>query len=478
MPSAPHDQHGNPLHGTPEGVAAYDRAVDRLLRFHPDVLVSADELATEHGEMAMGQALLAYLHLMSTDADDLTGAQAAAQELRTTAEHRRERLHAAAIELWLDGDWTGASAALDDVLLQWPADLLALAIGHQLDFFLGDAANLRDRVGRSLPELDPEAPHTGFVRGMHAFGLEESGHYGAAEEAGLAALDINPDDVWAVHAVVHTHEMQGNVAEGLRFMLERQTDWGEGNLFTTHNWWHLALYALEAGDTSRALAVYDDHIHNDQAAGVPIEMLDASALLWRLHIDGVDDGGRFQPLAVSWAAKAGSEPWYAFNDVHAVMAYVGAARFDDARETIDRLQRSAAGATGTNGFMATRIGIPVAEALLAFGQGRYGDTAAGLAPIRREFHRFGGSHAQRDALQRTLLEASMRAGNKEMARALTAERVSARPHSTYNWLQRARALRASGDEAGAAVADARYLGLRTSSARYLAPSSSDSSLKS
>ena len=44
--------------------------------------------------------------------------------------------------------------------------LLALAIGHQLDFFLGDAGNLRDRVGRSLPELDPHHPHVGFVRGM------------------------------------------------------------------------------------------------------------------------------------------------------------------------------------------------------------------------------------------------------------------------------------------------------------------------
>ena len=116
MPSAPHDEHGNPLHGTPGAVAAYDCAVDRLLRFHPDVLASAEELSTEHGEMAMGQALVAYLHLMSTDADDLTGAHAAAQELRRTAEHRRERLHAAAIDLWfprLEGQLTDAGTEVD-----------------------------------------------------------------------------------------------------------------------------------------------------------------------------------------------------------------------------------------------------------------------------------------------------------------------------------------------------------------------------
>ncbi len=454
MASILHDQHNNPLNGSTESIASYDRAIDRLLRFHPDVLVAADELATEHTHLAMGQALIAFLHLMSTDADDLSGAQAAAVNLRAAAEHPRERLHSAAVDAWLAGDWTGASAVLDDVLRAWPTDLLALAIGHQLDFFLGDAGNLRDRVGRSLPEFDPEAPHSGFVRGMHAFGLEEAGHYGPAEEAGLAALEANPDDVWAVHAVVHTYEMQGQVADGVRFMVERQDQWGAGNLFTTHNWWHLSLYALEAGDTARALGIYDEHIHNEGAAGVPIEMLDASAMLWRVLLEGAEAGDRFERLADGWSSKTESAPWYVFNDVHAVMAYVGAARFDDAIETIARLRSYATDATGTNGYMATTIGIPVAEALLAFGQGRYTDVAAALGPIRRNFHRFGGSHAQRDALQRTLLEAAFRAGERDLARALTAERLSTRNASNYNWLQRSRALRASGDEAGSADAAA------------------------
>ena len=51
--------------------------------------------------------------------------------------------------------------------------------------------------------------------------------------------------------------------------------------------------------------------------GVPIEMLDASALLWRMYLDGVDTGGRFVPLAESWASKACGEPWYTFDDLHA-----------------------------------------------------------------------------------------------------------------------------------------------------------------
>ena len=105
----------------------------------------------------------------------------------------------------------------------------------------------------------------------------------------MSAIDAHPDDVWAIHAVVHTYEMRGLVDRGHPFLRSR-TDWGDGNLFTVHNWWHLALYELEAGHHAEILAIYDRHLHNAEAAGVPLEMLDASALLWRLALDGVDTG--------------------------------------------------------------------------------------------------------------------------------------------------------------------------------------------
>ena len=81
-------------------------------------------------------------------------------------------------------------------------------------------------------------------------------------------------------------------------------------------------------------------------------------------------------------------------------------------------------------------------------------------PIRRRLQQFGGSHAQRDALHRTLLEAALRSGEHDLARALTAERIAARDASNYNWRQRARVLRTSGDVSSAAAADARADGNR------------------
>ena len=74
---------------------------------------------------------------------------------------------------------------------------------------------------------------------------------------------------------------------------------------------------------------------------------------------------------------------------------------------------------------------------------------AELLPIRRVLQHFGGSHAQRDALQRTLLEAALRAGRTDLARALIAERLAVRDTSVYGWTQRTRLLQALGRDADA-----------------------------
>jgi tetratricopeptide (TPR) repeat protein len=444
--------------GSPQTIELYDRALDRLVRFHPDVIELAGELTADDSPAPMASALLAYLHLMSTDPDDLATVRAAWNTLQQTDSNTREQAHASAIGAWLNGDWEGASRLLDQLLQVWPTDLLALMIGHQLDFFLGDAHSLRDRPIRSLREYSPDDPHAAFVSGMAAFGLEESGHYSQALEAGLAAVGANPDDVWGIHAVVHTYEMQGLVDEGIRFLASDATRWKTGNMFTVHNWWHQALYNLEAGRPQQALDVYDAEIHNAASAGVPIEMLDASALLWRLMLDGAATGHRFAALAEAWASKGSGQPWYAFNDLHAVMALAGADRRNDALSLIQSRQRwlddsSAADPAGTNIRMTAEIGLPACRAVLAFVEDRHDDVIDELMPIRRTLNRFGGSHAQRDAVHRTLLESALRAGRYELARALTSERLGMRESSVYSWSQRARALNGLGQSEEAATAE-------------------------
>ena len=119
--------------------------------------------------------------------------------------------------------------------------------------------------------------------------------------------------------------------------------------------------------------------------------------------------------------------------------------------------------------MTAEIGLPACRAVVAFVEERYDDVVAELLPIRRVLHRFGGSHAQRDALQRTLLESALRGGQLRLARGLTAERLGVRETSVYGWTQRARALRGLGDEHGAAQADAAAAAHRAPVQRRLTP---------
>jgi hypothetical protein len=440
----------------------YERALDQLLRFKPEVVDLAGTLTTEHPEFAMGHALMAYLCLIATDVSELPPARAAHTAMQSVPLDERATAHAAAIGAWLEGDWNRAAAVLDELLRIWPTDVLALQVGHQLDFFLGDQRNLRDRPARSLDAFDRRDPRAAAVRGMHAFGLEESGQYARAEEVGMSAIEVLPDDVWAIHAVVHTMEMRGLVDRGIPFLRCRVDDWGDGNLFTVHNWWHLSLFELEAGNHAEVLAIYDRHIHNAEAAGVPLEMLDASALLWRLALDGVDSGNRFAELADAWASRTADGPWYVFNDLHAAIAFAGAGRLDDVKAVITKLEADVGdGGPRTNTWMTAEVGLPAARAMLAFIEDRHDDVVDMLAPIRRTFHRFGGSHAQRDVLQRTLLESALRSGRLEFAEELLSERLAERATSVYGWTRRQRLLSEFGDDPAAAAAAARAAGLQS-----------------
>jgi hypothetical protein len=221
-------------------------------------------------------------------------------------------------------------------------------------------------------------------------------------------------------------EMQGRLADGIAWLEGRRDDWAGDNMLAVHNWWHLALFLLEDGRTDEVLALYDRAISRP-APAIALDLVDASALLWRLHLRGVDLGRRWQAVADDWLGR-GAAGYYAFNDVHAVMAGLGAQRPAAVDQVRAALERAALG-NGTNAMMSREVGLPVADALIAFAQGDYATAVELLMPVRLVAHRFGGSHAQRDVLGLTLLEAALRSGRGNLALALTAERAALKPMS-------------------------------------------------
>src|SRR5215813_11161536 len=326
--------------GSAEAVGRYDKAVDHLIRFQSEVVDAAAATVAADPGCVLARVFCAYLALMSTEESATAGARDALESLHAddlqTAMLPRERAHVAAAERWISGDMAGAGEQLGSISVEFPRDMLALAVGHQIDFFTGDAVNLRDRIGRALAGWRGDDSQLGFVQGMYAFGLEECNLYQQSEEFGQAAVERNRDDVWGIHAVVHTYEMAGRVPEGVRFMRSRQPDWQSGNFLNVHNSWHYALYLLQGGDTDGALAVYDRMIRNAGSQDAALELVDASALLWRMHLEGTPVGDRWRPLTTAWATvlKPG---FYPFNDMHAVMSFIGNGELQRAEDLVSEL---------------------------------------------------------------------------------------------------------------------------------------------
>ena len=428
----------------------YDQAVNLFAFYRTDPMATIDEALARDPGFIMGHCFKA--GLLATTSE--RGCQAGIAEALAAAERHighaleRERMHLNAARAWLNGDFAGAAKLYGDICAEYPRDFLALQIAHLMDFLLGNASMLRDRPAQVLRAWGASDPLRGAVLGMRSFGLEECGAYDDAEALGRRAIELNPADIWAAHAVAHVFEMRGQTRAGIEFIKESSPAWSEHNFLAFHNWWHLALFHLDEGNCDAALAVYDTRIRPvpTRVAG---EMVDASALLWRLRLRRVDVGDRWMELARSWEAL-GDDGYYAFNDVHALMAFLATGNQRQAQRILDGLD-AAARRKDTNAMMSRDVGLPVARALSAFEGQAFEITVDELQRVRAFAQRYGGSHAQRDLLQLTATEAALRADRPSLARALIAERLAHKPESVSNrqLLERAQMLEVDADTCAA-----------------------------
>jgi hypothetical protein len=428
----------------------YERAVAETQGYFGNPLATLDEALAEDPDFAMAHALRADLAVMSSEEGALPLIQASVEALARIGAraNARERAHVAAAEAWMQRRFDRAVALYGDIAIEHPRDLVALQTAHVCDFYLGDSLMLRDRPAQLLPHWNAQLPGYGYLLGMYAFGLEETANYSRAEDVGRHALDLNARDPWAVHAVQHVLEMQGRVHDGIEWLTATSPNWADSAL-AFHNWWHLALHHLELEDIASALDLYDRVVHPKESV-VALELVDASQLLWRIALRGFDVGARWQELADCWA-KPAEGGFYAFNDVHALMAYAQAGREQPMRQLLATLA-ARTGDADPNGVNTRDIGLPLARAIVATVEGRHAEAVSLLLPIRSRTNRIGGSHAQRDLVQLTCIEAALRGGNGRLARALASERTEQKPASPFNWRLTARALDASGDTTGAKAA--------------------------
>jgi hypothetical protein len=389
---------------TGPALALYEDALRALRLQRGDARALAAQAAREAPAFVAARQLEAALLLASRDPREFESAGWAYARLKDLAQNDRERLHTAAIAAAVDGDYAGASKLYDRIVADEPRDVVALHIAAAYDYLLGNPAAMRARAERALAGWTTDLPGYHAVLAHHAFALEENGEYGAAEEAARRALELEPLDLRAHHAVAHVLEMQGRSDEGIRWMGARAAYWNDAGPVTTHQWWHLALHHLQLGNGVLALRIYDRRIGCGETLS---EQIDASALLWRARLAGHDVGRRFESLAAAWAPHA-EDAHCAFNDLHAMLAFAGAGRFELAHRLLAAQMRGVARRWGANHDMTRLVGLPACRAILLFARGEHAQAEALLRGLPPVAHRIGGSHAQRDILQLTRFAAQQR----------------------------------------------------------------------
>ena len=296
-----------------------------------------------------------------------------------------------------------AAEAWEAILRDQPRDILALKLANHIHFYLGASAAIRDSVARVLPAWDAAVPGYSYLLGMHAFGLEETGNYAAAEKRGRHAVELNPRDAWATHAVAHVLDSQRRYGEGIEWISSLEPHWNAANNFRYHVWWHRALMHLALGEHDAALAMYDEKIWDSQSEEY-LDLCNDVALLARLELKGVDVGDRWQALADKIEKNADTRS-LAFIDAHYVLALAAAGRSARVEALLKDLQRYAREGTETTARVTAEVGMPLCEAMAAWRAGDLAQVKTKLGAVRDRVIRVGGSHTQRDLFTQILAAA-------------------------------------------------------------------------
>ena len=448
------DERGLPLTAaSDEARDAFDHVMHGYLEYRLDTGQRLKQALSLDPAMPLALAMRGYLFMlfgMRSFVPRAAAALGAAREVEATAT-ARERAHIAALAAWVEGDWQLACERWASILHEHPHDLLALRLHHYLSFWMGRGAGMRNTVAGVLDAWDGDVPGYGSVLGMWSFGLEECGAYGQAEEAGRLAVELNPDDLWAIHAVAHVLEMQGRLDDGIAW-LDRPADaWDDRNPFRGHLWWHLALFPLEQGDYDRVLALYDERV-TPASTDFYLDVQNMASLLARLELQGVDVGDRWQPVC-EFARAATHDHALPFTDTHLALALGMGGEPDAAAEVAGSLRVAMHDADHGIGPWAGDIAVtltaPLCEAAASFAAGDHARALSGFGALRDRAEAIGGSHAQRDLFHQLMAHAASRAGQAATAVALWRERATLKPQSAGNWQHLAAALEANGqpDEA-------------------------------
>jgi Tfp pilus assembly protein PilF len=415
---------------------AYVEGCAAKLTMHPGAVVAFDRAIAADPRFALAHAARAHALLERGDAAAARTAMAAAASL-TAGLAEREMSHVAFFGLLLAGDAEGALSALRTHLDAWPRDAVALATTAFTNGLIGSSGRAGQKL-MLLQLLDGLAPRWGddwWFAAHHGMALSENGERAAARPKIERSLAQNPKNPWAAHALGHLCYEEGDANAARAFLSSWLPTYPRDGALWSHLSWHLALAYLEAGDAGAAHRLFTEAFAPDVHTGPPRgKVTDPVSFLWRWELAGHPRDAAAWRLAHDFATGAFPRAGLAFGDMHIALAQTVAG--DDA--ALEERERQVAELAENGRYPSDRLVPAVARAFAAFERRDFAAAIDALEPIAGELERIGGSRAQLDLVEFTLLRAYLAADRPGEARRLLSTRSRGSPNPPVAGLRAAR----------------------------------------
>lgn len=421
------DVRGLPLTAPGSGaIERFEAIIDDIYHYRLGAQDRLDALLQEFPGFVLAHALKGYSLMTEGTIDAHAKAFTHLLQAEALPANPRERLHQEALRAWIAQDSSARTAAWEQILVEWPLDLLAFRQLTGTLFWSGDKRYQAEVAAGIASHWGSQTPGYGHFLSAHAFAMEEVGQYVVAERCARAALALQPQDLWALHGLVHVLEMQDRVHEGIELLSDAARFLNDYNLFRGHIWWHLGLFKLSAGRFDEVLDLFDREVY-PQSSGFYLDVQNGASLLARLEFQGVDVGlERWERLAQGSLVNARQSTIW-FTAMHHVMALTRSGRVSAAQATLDYL--CSAGSKSRQAAVAHDL----SRAASAFYQDKPHEALERMLALRQQRGELGASHAQQDLYDQIMVMAALQLGDLSRVRQLLKARLSTRIWNEATW---------------------------------------------
>lgn len=422
-----HDRYGLPLTTSSESAAeAYREGADLMLSAWPGAAEAFDTAIAADPDFALAQAARGRVHSLYAEAEAAKAKVATARKLVDRNGTAREQSHVNALAYAVEGQPAKSLACALIHLESWPRDafILSLLLGaYGLLAFSGRADHNQARVDLCKSCTRHYGEDWWFLTYL-GWAHTENGNVGLGRHITQRAINMRRQNGNAAHALSHAMFEDGSVGDAEAFIADWLPIYDRRGLLHGHMSWHQALLALEQDDPGRALAIYADRIQPKVTTAAPLfAIIDGASLLWRLWMSGYTVPKEMWDDAAAYAERSFPKSGIPFVDVHIALLAAATGNRAGLEQRNGELEKRL-----EEGRLPQGSAIPaICRGVQAFADADYAGCVRILEPVADKMVRIGGSHAQREVLEDTLLIALMKSNEPRKAHALLDRRLHRRP---------------------------------------------------